>query len=164
MKEIILIIGGGIAGLEAAGQLLKLGYLPIIIEKSERLGGHVANWHRLFPDMTPASEIVSALIENCKNANIFLNTEISFINRLKDSYNIMLSNGISITSKYILMTTGFKLFDATKKEEYGYNIYNQVITNSDLEKWFNHGNDERIDQENTESVYRSQYQRHREEQ
>lgn len=47
MKEIILIIGGGIAGLEAAGQLLKLGYLPIIIEKSERLGGHVANWHRL---------------------------------------------------------------------------------------------------------------------
>ena len=145
MKEIILIIGGGIAGLEAAGQLLKLGYLPIIIEKSERLGGHVANWHRLFPDMTPASEIVSALIENCKNANIFLNTEISFINRLKDSYNIMLSNGISITSKYILMTTGFKLFDATKKEEYGYNIYNQVITNSDLENWFNNGNDERID-------------------
>ena len=31
MKEIIAIIGGGIAGMEAAAQLLKLGHAPIII-------------------------------------------------------------------------------------------------------------------------------------
>lgn len=42
MKEIIVIIGGGIAGLEAASQLLKLGHTPIIIEKSAQLGGHVS--------------------------------------------------------------------------------------------------------------------------
>ena len=145
MKEIIVIIGGGVAGLEAASQLLKLGYSPIIIEKSERLGGHVASWHKLFPDLTPAKDLVDGLIAGSKDANIFLNTEISFINRLKDSYNIMLSNGISIITKYILVTTGFRLFDATKKEEYGYGIYNQVITNADLENWFNTKNDIRID-------------------
>ena len=39
MKEIVVIIGGGIAGLEAASQLLKLGYSPIIIEKEDHLGG-----------------------------------------------------------------------------------------------------------------------------
>ena len=107
MKEIVVIVGGGIAGLEAAAQLLKLGYSPIIIEKSDHLGGHVADWHMLFPDMTPASEIVSGLVSGSKDANVFLSTEISFINRLKDSYNIMLSNGISIITKYILVTTGF---------------------------------------------------------
>lgn len=144
MKEIIVIIGGGIAGLEAASQLLKLGYSPIIVEKSDRLGGHVARWNMLFPDMTPAQELVSELIASSKDANIFLNTEISFINRLKDSYNIMLSNGISIISKYILYTTGFKLFEAQRKEEYGYGIYNQVITNADLENWFNTQKDDRI--------------------
>lgn len=144
MKEIIVIIGGGIAGLEAASQLLKLGYSPIIVEKSDRLGGHVARWNRLFPDMTPAQDLVSELISSSKDANIFLNTEISFINRLKDSYNIMLSNGISIISKYILYTTGFRLFEAQKKEEYGYGIYNQVITNADLESWFNTQKDDRI--------------------
>ena len=144
MKEIVVIIGGGIAGLEAATQLLKLGHSPIIVEKNERLGGHVADWNRLFPDLTPAKDIVEELIASSKDANIFLKTEISFINRLKDSYNVMLSNGISISTRYILYTTGFKLFDAQKKEEYGYGIYNQVITNADLEQWFNTGKDKRI--------------------
>ena len=144
MKEIVVIIGGGIAGLEAATQLLKLGHSPIIVEKSERLGGHVADWNRLFPDLTPAKDIVEELIASSKDANIFLKTEISFINRLKDSYNVMLSNGISISTRYILYTPGFKLFDAQKKEEYGYSIYNQVITNADLEQWFNTGKDKRI--------------------
>ncbi|MBO5499037.1 MAG: CoB--CoM heterodisulfide reductase iron-sulfur subunit A family protein [Bacteroidales bacterium] len=144
MKEIVVIIGGGIAGLEAATQLLKLGYSPIIIEKNDRLGGHVARWNRLFPDMTPAKDIVDDLIASSKDANIFLNTEISFVNRLKDSYNVMLSNGISINSRFILYTTGFRLFEAQKKEEYGYGVYNQVLTNADLENWFNTDKDKRI--------------------
>ena len=144
MKEIVVIIGGGIAGLEAATQLLKLGPSPIIVEKSDHLAAHVADWNRLFPDMTPAKDIVEELIASSKDANIFLKTEISFINRLKDSYNVMLSNGISISTRYILYSTGFKLFDAQKKEEYGYGIYNQVITNADLENWFNTGKDKRI--------------------
>ena len=139
MKEIVVIIGGGIAGMEAAARLLELGHSPIIIEKSDRLGGHVARWNRLFPDLTPAKDLVDRLTESCKGANIFLNTEISFINRLKDSYNMMLSNGISISARYLLMTTGFKLFDASKKEEYGYGIYDHVITNADLENYFKTG-------------------------
>ena len=128
MKENILIIGGGIAGLEAASQLLKLGYNPIIVEKSDHLGGHVAEWNRLFPDMTPAEDAVARLVSGTTEANIFLNTEIAFVNRLKDSYNIMLTNGISIITRILLFATGFSLFDASKKEEYGYGVYNQVMT------------------------------------
>ena len=44
MKENILIIGGGAAGMEAATQLHKMGLNPIIVEKSEALGGHIAQW------------------------------------------------------------------------------------------------------------------------
>lgn len=144
MKENIVIIGGGIAGLEAAGQLSALGYKPIIIEKEDRLGGHVADWHRLFPDMTPARDVVNGLIARAADANIFLNTGISFVNKLKDSYNIMLSNGISIITRIILVTTGFSVFDASRKEEYGYGVYDQVMTNRDLEHWFNTGDDKRV--------------------
>lgn len=152
MKDNIVIVGGGIAGLEAARQLLKLGYSPIIVEKEDHLGGHVAKWHCLFPDMTPASEIVSGLIEAAGQANIFLNTEISFMNRLKDSYNIMLSNGVSVIAKVVLFTTGFSVFDASRKEEYGYGVYDQVMTNSDLEQWFNTGKDQRIENADMNAV------------
>ena len=89
MKDIVVIIGGGIAGMEAASQLLKLGYMPILVEKEDRLGGHVARWNRLFPDLTPAEDLVRKLTSDCKGANIFLNTEVAQMNRLKDGYNII---------------------------------------------------------------------------
>ena len=73
---------------------------------------------------------------------------ISRVNRCllygADGYNIILSNGITIMTKYILITTGFKMFEASKKEEYGYGIYNNVVTNSDLESWFNDNKNEGI--------------------
>ena len=152
MKDIIVIIGGGIAGMEAASQLLRLGYIPIIIEKTDRLGGHIAGWNRLFPDLTPAKDLTDRLTEACKGANIFLNTEISKVNRLRDWYNIVLSNGITIMARYILITTGFRMFEAEKKEEYGYGIYDNVVTNSDLEAWFNGKKDERIDGSSMKSI------------
>lgn len=152
MNEIIVIIGGGIAGMEAASRLLELGYSPIIIEKSDRLGGHVARWNRLFPDLTPAKDLIDSLADSCRDANIFLNTEVISANRLKDTYNIILSNGISISTKYVLITTGFRMFEAQKKEEYGYGIYDKVITNSDLEQWFNGNQDKRIDDSSMQAI------------
>lgn len=138
--------------MEAASQLLKMGHSPIIVEKSDRLGGHVADWNVLFPDLTPAKEVIDTLADSCRDANIFLNTEISSVNRLKDIYNIRLSNGISISTKYILFATGFNLFAAQKKEEYGYGIYDHVVTNADLERWFNGNADSRIDTAEKKSI------------
>jgi heterodisulfide reductase subunit A len=144
MKENVVIIGGGIAGMEAAKQLLLLQYNPIIVEKKDHLGGHVAQWNNLFPDMASAQDLIRNLGDKISDANIFLETRVKSINRLSDGYVTMLSNGVSITCKAILLTTGFNLFDATRKEEYGYGIYNHVITNSDLEAWFNGNYDNRV--------------------
>lgn len=145
MKENILILGGGIAGLEAARQLQTLGYSPIIAEKSDRLGGHVASWHKLFPDMTDAKDVIDKMIKGVEGCNIFLDTVVQSANKLGKNYIINLSNGITIRTRAILIATGFDVFDAHKKEEYGYGIYNQVMTNQDLEKWFNTGMDGRIE-------------------
>ena len=57
----IAIIGGGIAGMEAAGQLTAMGHDVILLEKGNKLGGHVADWHNIFPDRKPAKDIIVSL-------------------------------------------------------------------------------------------------------
>ena len=145
-QPVIAVIGAGIAGLEAARQLAALGYKPVLIEKSGATGGHVAQWNRLFPDMTPAADVIEPLRAQTAGIKTLLGTEISAINRLKDEYNIVLSDGSSLLCQAVLFATGFRLFDASKKEEYGYGIYDRVITNRDLERWFNTREDRRIQQ------------------
>ena len=136
MKKNVLIIGGGPAGLEAASNLKRLGYNVILIEKEKQLGGHLAKWDRLFPDGVSASQTLSALKASLAGVNCFTETQIQSINVLDKSYNAILSNGITVLADAVLLASGFDLFKAEKKEEYGYGIYEGVITNADLEEAF----------------------------
>lgn len=144
MKETVLVVGGGIAGMETAVQLKALGLTPVIVEKKGSLGGHVAQWNRLFPDMTPASKVLEPYEMALKEVDIYTDTEIASINYLQKGYTVVLSNGKNLRCKAVVLATGFKLFEAEKKEEYGYGIYDRVITNRDLENWFNTRSDERV--------------------
>ena len=139
MSQNVVVIGGGPAGLEASRRLRDLGYTPILIEKEPVLGGHLARWDRLFPDGMQASDLPNPMLEDLEGIKYFTETEILSINRLKDTWVVKLSNGLSAQVPAILLTTGFDLFKAEKKEEYGYGIYERVITNADLEAWFKSG-------------------------
>ncbi|MDI9551869.1 MAG: CoB--CoM heterodisulfide reductase iron-sulfur subunit A family protein [Bacteroidales bacterium] len=145
MKNNVLIIGGGPAGMEASAQLQRLGYNVILIERESTLGGHLNRWDRLFPEGVPASEPLEALMKNMNGVKCFTDTEIQSINRLDKSFNVILSNGITVLADAVLIACGFDLFDASRKEEYGYGIYDHVITNADLEAWFQSKSDDRID-------------------
>lgn len=144
MKDKIVIVGGGIAGMEAARSLLSLGYETVIVEQCRDLGGHVASWHKLFPDMSSAEKLISRLKSDVEGATIFRSTKVISLNRLANAYSLKLDNGRVINAVAVLFASGFKLFDASKKEEYGYGVYDHVITNADLEKWFSGENDARV--------------------
>lgn len=147
MEKKLVIVGGGIAGMEAARQLLHLGYHPVIIEKEADLGGHVAQWHQLFPDMSPAESLVSALKQDMASAEVHLGTQVREVIREKDGFCLRLDDGGSVEASAVLMASGFRLFDATRKEEYGYGVYDHVVTNADLENWFKGHADARIPQQ-----------------
>jgi heterodisulfide reductase subunit A len=57
MSGHVIVIGGGVAGLEAAGQLSKAGIKVSLIEKDSKTGGHLNNWYKLFPDRWESSGI-----------------------------------------------------------------------------------------------------------
>ena len=49
------------------------------------------------------------------------------------------ASGEELACDAVVIATGFTLFDARVKEEYGYGIYDNVVTSADLERMFNDG-------------------------
>ena len=147
MKEhIVLIIGAGPAGLETAYQLKNLGLTPVVIERNDKIGGHLAQWDRLFPSSEEAEQLLERLKGQTKDIEIRLNSRITNIEREGDSFHVTLSNNRTYDADAIVLCTGFDLFKAEKKQEYGYGIYNNVITNAELERYFKTHHDERINE------------------
>ncbi|MBQ6087414.1 MAG: CoB--CoM heterodisulfide reductase iron-sulfur subunit A family protein [Bacteroidales bacterium] len=145
MAKNIIVIGGGPAGLEASARLDALGYTVFLVERDNHLGGHLALWDRLFPSGDPAEPVLRGLVSKTGSTKILLESEVQTLNRLGKSFRISLSSGVSVIADAVLLTTGFDLFDASKKEEYGYGIYDHVVTNADIESYFRTGKDPRID-------------------
>ena len=136
MTKTVAVIGGGVAGLETSIQLEKLGYNVNLYEKDDQLGGHAGKWDRLFPNRRHATEVIGSLTSRIKDKiQVSLSTPVTEIKRDKDSFQVE-ANGKNLRADAIVLTTGFELFPANKKEEYGYGIFENVITSAELETMF----------------------------
>ena len=137
MKHVI-VIGGGVAGMQCAAELATQNIKVTLLEKESDTGGKVRGWHKLFPTFTPANEVLSGLrhkIALTQNITIKTGCEATTIT----PHEVTLSTGESIACDAVVVATGYTLFDARIKEEYGYGIYDNVITSADLEDMFNKG-------------------------
>jgi heterodisulfide reductase subunit A len=133
MKKQVVVIGGGPAGMAAAGKLQDFGHDVILIEKKAEVGGHLNKWYKVFPDFTDASEIVTNLKRGLGKTRIFNNTTVTRIEGSAPNFKLTTSRGEQIDTSAILVATGFKHFDAAFKEEYGYGIYDNSITSVELD-------------------------------
>ena len=136
MNKRVIIIGGGVAGIQTAITLAELGLSPIIIEKDDRLGGKLNRWDRLFPSFTPAWEVLSDLIKKLSTTKTKIYTSVSVSSIDKDGKGVSLDDGSRVDGDAVIVASGFDIFNAALKEEYGYGIYNNVITSVDLEDMF----------------------------
>ena len=135
MKHVI-IIGGGVAGMQCASELSRMGVRVTLLEKEGDTGGKIKGWHKLFPTFTPASEVLSALRHKIAAAsNITVKSGCEATKIAPNS--VTLASGERLECDAAVIATGYTLFDARIKEEYGYGIYDNVITSADLEEMFN---------------------------
>jgi len=138
MSKHVIVIGGGVAGMEAAGQLSKCGFEVSLVEKEKTTGGHLNDWYKLFPDRRSSTEVKEYLdgITLNNGINVLTNTTIEKFNKNRNHFLITTSGGKEMTADAVIVATGFELFKSSRKEEYGYGIYDNVITSSDLEEMF----------------------------
>jgi heterodisulfide reductase subunit A len=141
MNKHVVVIGGGVAGMEAAGQLRKTGFEVSLFEKEEKPGGHLNKWYKLFPDRRPSSEVKEYLdnITSGEGIKIITGKTIEKIVQNKNQFHISDKEGSEYTADAVIVATGFDLFKSARKEEYGYGIYDNVITSADLEEMFRKG-------------------------
>ena len=137
----VVIIGGGPAGLEAASCLGTAGYRVTVLEKEKQTGGKLRVWDKLFPEFRSSDEVLNLLSNRLKTNPPKIQTDSEVVSVIPENghHRVNLKDGQTFQADTVLITTGFKLYNAEKKEEYGYQIYDNVITSSDLERQFKTG-------------------------
>jgi len=136
-KGKILIVGGGISGIESALQLSSLGYGVYLVEKSDRLGGMIPNLHRIYPTCACCKiDPRSILLEQDPNVKVFLNTYIDSISGKAGNFDVKLKTpegDVNLNVAGILLAGGIDIFDPSIYENYFYSHPN-VLTSVEYEQ------------------------------
>lgn len=138
----VIVVGGGFAGMQTALTLKQLGIGVTVLEREKTLGGHVRDWHTLFPDMSLADETLQKMVDRVKSEKIDVRFGVEVVDIAK--HNVTLKGGEKLNAAAVVLCTGYKLFDAKLKQEYGYGIYDKVVTSADFERICKEGTIEEV--------------------
>jgi heterodisulfide reductase subunit A len=124
----VLIIGAGIAGLQASRLLSKLGIQVHLVEKASEIGGQVAAWGPLFPNNRDGKELVQTLADQIKkDNNINIHTSSQVVEKAGNvgEFNVKIQNSegsiAEIQVGAIIVATGFQRYKPTQ-DEFGYGL------------------------------------------
>ncbi|MEG1663908.1 MAG: FAD-dependent oxidoreductase [Mucinivorans sp.] len=152
MSKKVIIVGAGVAGMQSAITLSELDIEAVVFDKTDKIGGKLTMWDRLFPTMTPAKEVLDELTSKfeASGAKVRLNTTIN--NILEGGSGVELGDGTTEKADAVIIASGFDIFEAELKEEYGYGVYDNVITTVDLERMFRENKVEMVDGQKPKTV------------
>jgi heterodisulfide reductase subunit A len=123
--------------MQTALALNDMGIKSVLVEKEQELGGRVKNYDKIFPFFHSGKELVKKLEKQVRKArlvDIRLGTIVSQVKGKAPHFEVRLGTASrKISAGAIVVAAGFEPFDASLQEEYGYSIYKNVITATDLE-------------------------------
>ena len=133
----VLIIGGGIAGMEAALTLASKNRAVYLIERSEKLGGKSAKLKELLPRQGVNLNVLHQKISDIQSnrfIKVFTNTQLDSVVGFLGNFEIVIKvvndpdNTTELLAGAVVVATGFDLTDASslnsfniKKEDEVYN-------------------------------------------
>lgn len=136
-KGAVMIIGGGIAGIQAALSLAKAHYGVNLVERSSALGGMIPNLHRLYPICACCKlDPRIAACEQEPNINIMLDTTVVNITGQVGDFEVTLEHDEqqkTVKAGAILLAAGIETFDPAKYDTYSYGRFSNVLTSAEFE-------------------------------
>ena len=141
-----LVIGGGVAGITAAIDILEAGFNVILVEREDQLGGWGRRIGKGFPALAPFKAFLQdklEALESYPQFKAYLSREVVGIEGFPGNFQAMIrqADGTTIEEAIgsIIVATGFAPFDARKKPEYCYGMSDQVITTVEMEELLERG-------------------------
>ena len=128
-----VIIGAGVSGMRAAIALAKMGNHVYLIEKESAVGGHVANWGKLFITGQTGKDICANLgneVRSNNNITVFTSARVEKVTGSIGNFYVDVIVGnetLNVKAGAILVATGFDSYQP-KDGEFGYSKLSQVIT------------------------------------
>jgi heterodisulfide reductase subunit A len=144
-----LVVGGGIAGLTTALEIADAGYPVILVERSDRLGGRMAQLSRLYLNFDDSGNLVKKRIEAVTHhpmIEVWTNAEVVGFEGYVGNFRVDIGSGFADPtlegSEFtnpgstnlrtyeigaVVLATGFDLYPQENLPEYGGGRYPDVI-------------------------------------
>ncbi len=140
LVEGVLVVGGGVAGLEVARNLSYAGLGVNIIEREDELGGVVRKLNQLYPEGMPNAHTLQPLIDEVKglkNVRILTKAEMVSVEGEAGNYAVEIvqqGKRKKMKAGAIIIATGLKDYDIEKVTAYGYGRYDRVLKPLEFEE------------------------------
>ncbi|KPK68921.1 hypothetical protein AMJ82_07030, partial [candidate division TA06 bacterium SM23_40] len=134
----VLVVGGGISGIQTAIDLAARDFKVYLVEKADQLGGRVVELTSLYPSGRSGRELIEEKVRelNSLGVEVRTGTEVEDIVGFVGNFDVTLRRSNDEKEKLsigaIVLGVGADLYKP--EDEYGYGRYPNVITNMELEK------------------------------
>ncbi len=139
----VLVVGGGVAGLEAALAAAGAGHPVVLVEAGATLGGHLAELRDVVPEEPPYDRLhpnrvheLIALVKASPGVRIVTSARITAIGGQPGQFKVDLATPAgadSFTAGAIVQATGARPYDAAKLAHLGYGHSPNVVTSRELD-------------------------------
>ena len=131
VEQSALVMGGGLSGITAALAIAEGGFGVHLVEKSDRLGGHLNNIYHTLTGLDP-QEVLAELkkrIEQNDRIKVHLNTTVKEMSGYLGNFVSKLSDGSEVKHGVVIVATGAVEYEP---KEYLYGKDKRVIRQTEL--------------------------------
>jgi heterodisulfide reductase subunit A len=149
-----LVVGGGIAGLTAAINVADAGYPVVLVERSDRLGGKVAQLSSLYLDGGHGEPLLQERIDAVTHhplIEVLTQAEVTGFEGYVGNFTVRVEraggedtrqpDGVSVSYDVgaVVLATGFDLYAKERLPEYGGERYADVVDSLNFERMLGSG-------------------------